>query len=390
MKNNKGFAPIAVVLIIVAVLAVGGIAYYTGKSSSPAPQNALENNVTNTPVVNSDATTQNTTSTWKTYSFKGFNFKYPPDWNAKEEKIDTNKPGGPPLYQILAVSLSPTNATLQPEDIIKIGTFGLPTQPLADSCPTNPRLNLKSDPYFSNFRCDDSSGIAVTTFSKNPIVIAVFDKVRKSINKLPPSTTQTPPTTTNSFFVVNSDSGVNVSSPTFVVNNNTYSSINTFLAYMNTLPNGTYNVNISAPGYQTRIGDIIEVPGSLRIGINLDSLTPAHNCPHQPSNTNAFALCGYLADENHNALAGVQVSSPTFSSISATTASDGYYDTQFFLPLNNNRCGSQVTFTYSKSGYKTLNYIFNGVMGGHRGTQLLLKYGSGSEQIHAVICGIEP
>lgn len=39
MKTNKGFAPIAIVLIIIAVLAVGGIAYYAGKSPIPAPQN---------------------------------------------------------------------------------------------------------------------------------------------------------------------------------------------------------------------------------------------------------------------------------------------------------------------------------------------------------------
>jgi hypothetical protein len=34
MKTNKGFAPIVIVLIIVAVLAVGGVAYYSGKNSN--------------------------------------------------------------------------------------------------------------------------------------------------------------------------------------------------------------------------------------------------------------------------------------------------------------------------------------------------------------------
>ena len=57
MKNNKGFAPIAIVLIVIAVLAVGGIAYYAGKSSTPAPQNETEDNITNNPVVNSNTTT---------------------------------------------------------------------------------------------------------------------------------------------------------------------------------------------------------------------------------------------------------------------------------------------------------------------------------------------
>ena len=45
MKNNKGFAPIAIVLIIIVVLAVGGVAYFAGKSSKPLPQNVVENNL---------------------------------------------------------------------------------------------------------------------------------------------------------------------------------------------------------------------------------------------------------------------------------------------------------------------------------------------------------
>lgn len=59
MKNNKGFAPIALVLIIIAVLVIGGGVYYMGKSSNTLPKvedNNLQqeeqnqNNVVNTPV----------------------------------------------------------------------------------------------------------------------------------------------------------------------------------------------------------------------------------------------------------------------------------------------------------------------------------------------------
>lgn len=65
MKNNKGFAPIAIVLIVIAVLAIGGIAYYVGTKNNSVPQNTQENNnqppanqnnTTNTPVVNSNTT----------------------------------------------------------------------------------------------------------------------------------------------------------------------------------------------------------------------------------------------------------------------------------------------------------------------------------------------
>lgn len=60
MKNNKGFAPIAIILIIIAVLAVGGIAYYMGKSSSTLPNvvnnppQENQNNVVTPPVQNTE------------------------------------------------------------------------------------------------------------------------------------------------------------------------------------------------------------------------------------------------------------------------------------------------------------------------------------------------
>ena len=73
MKNNKGFAPIAIIFIIIAVLAVGGVAYYTGKSSKTAPKNIEENsinlsqenqnNIANTPVTNLNITTNDLTIT---------------------------------------------------------------------------------------------------------------------------------------------------------------------------------------------------------------------------------------------------------------------------------------------------------------------------------------
>lgn len=53
MKTNKGFAPIAIFLIIIAILAVGGIAYYAGKNSSkstPTPNLIPEQNKKTIPV----------------------------------------------------------------------------------------------------------------------------------------------------------------------------------------------------------------------------------------------------------------------------------------------------------------------------------------------------
>ncbi len=187
----------------------------------------------------------------------------------------------------------------------------------------------------------------------------------------------------NSIFVVNVDSLANVALPSFEVNGNTYAGVNTFISYMSTLPSGTYNISVSAPGYETSTGIRFKTPEHLSsLTINLSPLTQAHTCPHAPSNSTAFAFCGYLVDASHNSLSGVSVSSPSFPGVSATTASDGYFDLQF-LPLQNYDCGSPVTFSYSKAGYKTLNYIINGpwiYQGGDMGTRLIMSSGSGIEQ----------
>ena len=44
MKNNKGFAPIVLVLIVIGILAIGGNVYYARKSSTPALQGMVDNN----------------------------------------------------------------------------------------------------------------------------------------------------------------------------------------------------------------------------------------------------------------------------------------------------------------------------------------------------------
>jgi len=48
MKTNKGFGTLAVLLIIVAVLAVGGVSYYSWKSKNVLPASKPENNLPQT------------------------------------------------------------------------------------------------------------------------------------------------------------------------------------------------------------------------------------------------------------------------------------------------------------------------------------------------------
>ena len=189
--------------------------------------------------------------------------------------------------------------------------------------------------------------------------------------------------TTDSFFVVDADSGAKVVNPSFVVNGTMYNTIDSFLAYMNSLPNGKYDVSITASDYTTSEVKM-NVPENLKnLEINLSPLTKAHNCSRHPSKTNNFFLCGYVVDENRSPLAGVQIASPDFSDLKATSGADGYYEAEF-PPKKNYDCGDKATFTFTKPGFKTLDYTVEGpiiYIGGDIGFRHMMKTGTGIEQI---------
>jgi hypothetical protein len=119
MKNNKGFIGIGLIIaIIIGALAIGGVAYYAGKSSSTPSQNTqgnnyqpqtdqnnnvpFTNNATNTPAqnnsVNNTTTTTTTVTTTKggctstTTQYKnskgGYLLCYPSNWQVP--KITTS------------------------------------------------------------------------------------------------------------------------------------------------------------------------------------------------------------------------------------------------------------------------------------------------------------
>lgn len=389
MKYTKGFVGIGVIIAVIAALVVGGGAvYYATKTKAPSQENIGANNY--------QPVEQNYTPP-TSYNNNQQNQNSAQNNNQTQQQQQPPQQAPQQVAEITSFSVVGKNFVVKGKFLSKIEIWNIPSGTGIDpsmykkiAMSTSYQGTINSQTFTILIPCSEGFGtnifakgynqqgnaLASTKYLPYNGVTDIYENVYKPV-------CESAQAGTNSFFVVNANSGVNVSNPTFVVNGNTYSGINPFLTYMNTLTSGLYNVNISAPGYNTMTGSRISVPGNLsNMVINLDPLTQTHNCPHQPSNSNGFALCGYIVDANHNALAGVQVGSPTFPSISATTASDGYYDTQF-SPLQNYDCGNPVTFTYSKSGYKTLNYILNGpyiYMGGDMGTQLILNHGSGTEQ----------
>ena len=84
MKNNRGIAPLIVVLIVAGVLVLGGGGYYAVKKyKTPAIQPVVGQNQTST------QPTQDETVNWKSYtnSQYGFEVKYPPESEVKWEIV---------------------------------------------------------------------------------------------------------------------------------------------------------------------------------------------------------------------------------------------------------------------------------------------------------------
>src|SRR3989344_5398734 len=89
--NQKGFANI--ILVVVIVILVGAVGYFAFvKKSEPVAQQPTPTPIqtkTSTPT----PTTKDETSSWKTYtnSSVGFSFKYPADWKVSDDgKGDIN------------------------------------------------------------------------------------------------------------------------------------------------------------------------------------------------------------------------------------------------------------------------------------------------------------
>ena len=86
-KNRRGFGTVASILVVLAILVIGGGAYYLGnKNSTPSKTENSQTGSSNLPEVKNQGLETNLPSDWKTYrnDTYGFSIKYPSDWLASK------------------------------------------------------------------------------------------------------------------------------------------------------------------------------------------------------------------------------------------------------------------------------------------------------------------
>ncbi|MFA6585854.1 MAG: PsbP-related protein [Candidatus Paceibacterota bacterium] len=104
MKNNKGFAPIALVLAILAVLAIGGGAYYVRTQSNYVSKYTDSNNVQPVGDQSQDNSTQSDFKIFKNTS-AGYSINYRSNWiitsdsnSPVETRLPEDRQGTPPMF----------------------------------------------------------------------------------------------------------------------------------------------------------------------------------------------------------------------------------------------------------------------------------------------------
>lgn len=109
MSRQNGFAPILIILVVLAVIGIAGGAYYLGMSKSaisqdrlaeqnPNVSNSAKLNPTNKPSPTTDPTDTSETANWRTYtseklenlSYEVFSIKYPSTWSIREGEAPDN------------------------------------------------------------------------------------------------------------------------------------------------------------------------------------------------------------------------------------------------------------------------------------------------------------
>ncbi len=222
----------------------------------------------------------------------------------------------------------------------------------------------------------------ISTESTNESVQKVFDII---VENLPSKSSGSKDLKGSNFLVLNADTGINVSNPEFFVDGNHFTSIESYLEYMNALPAGQYNVRITAPGFIPMNSVTVQVPENLKdIAAIMNPVIENQDCPHK-TNPDSFVFCGYVTGKDHNPLSEVKVQSLSFGGFTTTTDSNGYYHYEIMLDQEHYTCADSFTISYSRFGHKILNTVRPGAYfypGGGKRQNLSLSQGDGYSVIH--------
>jgi hypothetical protein len=176
MRNGK------LLFFIIVIFVIGGLAGFYLNKNKPVPDNNVmkvtQNSATTTPNSQTEeddgnqtgtinTTNSNPISDWKSYSFGGVTFQYPPDWDLRKDTYCT--PAG--QCDQVGVTLMPRNES--------------PNEPRAeeDKIGVGGRQVICAQFSNSNIKCTEPiDSLPFYTASRNPDILAVYYKVVTSVS----------------------------------------------------------------------------------------------------------------------------------------------------------------------------------------------------------------
>ena len=101
MKNQRGFAVIETILILIIIVIIGGVVWYVIKQNQEANESISPNNTSQTEQTIEEYKLETTVpDDWKTYKNEEYkiSFAHPNDWNVKLNTVKKDKPDSQNIY----------------------------------------------------------------------------------------------------------------------------------------------------------------------------------------------------------------------------------------------------------------------------------------------------
>lgn len=134
LVKQNGLAPIVIVLLM-AVLAVGGYLIYSQQSKPTSPQQTTQSVPNSSPTSESSVSTD--TVNWKTYATSGYSITYPPDYLILSDPV-SERSERDVLYNTKTVDGKPLKVTARESNTSEMLTIDYKPTEQIDGCDVKP------------------------------------------------------------------------------------------------------------------------------------------------------------------------------------------------------------------------------------------------------------